>query len=87
MITVRADRCGYCGACVGVCPVGAIELAETQILISEACYDCGLCLAACPVGALHAEDYAEIDAVPLHQRYDVVVGGAGPGGSMAAWEN
>ena len=86
MIKVKVDRCGYCGACVGVCPVGAIELAETRLLISEACVDCGLCLAACPVGALKAEGYAETDSVPLRRCYDVVVVGAGPGGSVAARE-
>jgi digeranylgeranylglycerophospholipid reductase len=86
MIKVKTDRCGYCGACVGVCPVGAIELAETHLLISEACLDCGLCLAACPVGALQAEGYAETDALPLRRRYDVVVIGAGPGGSVSARE-
>ncbi|MBL7183069.1 MAG: geranylgeranyl reductase family protein [Anaerolineae bacterium] len=86
MIKVKVDRCGYCGACVGVCPVGAIELAETRLLINEACFDCGLCLAACPVGALKAEGYAETDVVPLRRRYDVVVVGAGPGGSVAARE-
>jgi digeranylgeranylglycerophospholipid reductase len=86
VITVKADRCGYCGACVGVCPVGAIELAETRLLINEACVDCGLCLAACPVGALQAEGYAETDAVPVRRRYDVVVVGAGPGGSVSARE-
>jgi digeranylgeranylglycerophospholipid reductase len=86
VIKVKTDRCGYCGACVGVCPVGAIELAETHLLISEACFDCGLCLAACPVGALQAEDYAESVGVPLRRRYDVVVVGAGPGGSLAARE-
>jgi digeranylgeranylglycerophospholipid reductase len=86
VITVKADRCGYCGACVGVCPVGAIELAETRLLINEACVDCGLCLAACPVGALQAEGYTETDAVPVRRRYDVVVVGAGPGGSVSARE-
>jgi digeranylgeranylglycerophospholipid reductase len=86
VIEVRADRCGYCGACVGVCPVGAIELAETRLLINEACVDCGLCLAACPVGALQAEGHVETNAAPLRRRYDVVVVGAGPGGSIAARE-
>jgi digeranylgeranylglycerophospholipid reductase len=86
MIKVKADRCGYCGACVGVCPVGAIELAETHLLISDACFDCGLCLAACPVGALQAEGYAETDVISLRRRYDVVVVGAGPGGSVSARE-
>jgi len=86
VITVKADRCGYCGACVGVCPVGAIKLAETRLLINETCVDCGLCLAACPVGALQAEDYTEPEGVPLRRRYDVVVVGAGPGGSVSARE-
>jgi len=35
---------------------------------------------------LKAEDYAEGEAVPLRRRYDVVVVGAGPGGSVAARE-
>lgn len=86
MIKVKVDRCGYCGACVGVCPVGAIELVETRLLISDVCSDCGLCLAACPVGALKAGDYAETEGAPLRRRYDVVVVGAGPGGSIAARE-
>ena len=86
MITIKSDRCGYCGACVGVCPVGAIELAETRLLISEACFDCGLCLAACPVGALKSQDEAATEGIPLRRRYDVVVVGAGPGGSVAARE-
>ena len=86
MIRVQVDRCGYCGACVSVCPVGAIELAETHLLISQACVDCGLCLAACPVGALQAEGYADSKRVPLRRRCDVVVVGAGPGGSVAARE-
>lgn len=86
MITIKRDRCGYCGVCVSVCPVGAIELAETRLLISEACVDCGLCLAACPVGALQAEGYTESEGVPLRRCYDMVVVGAGPGGSIAARE-
>jgi len=87
VVTIKRDRCGYCGACVGVCPVGAIELAETRLLVNEACVDCGLCLAACPVGALKSSDEAETEAVPLRRRYDVVVVGAGPGGSVAARES
>ena len=79
MITVKGDLCGYCGACVGVCPIGAIEVAGTHLLINDGCVDCGLCLAGCPVGALKAEGHAETEGVPLRRRYDVVVVGASPG--------
>jgi ferredoxin len=51
MITVNAARCAYCGGCVSICPVDAIRLAETRLLIGEACIECGLCVSACPVGA------------------------------------
>jgi len=88
MVIVERDRCGYCGGCVSVCPTGALYLAETRLLVDEAlCRDCGLCVSACPVGALHLED-VEIFAPPpwpLKRDYDVVVVGAGPGGSVAAW--
>ncbi len=83
MIAIESQRCGYCGACVSVCPVGAIELAETRLVIGETCVDCGLCLSACPVGALRKEA-EEVERPSLRRRYDVVVVGAGPAGSMAA---
>lgn len=52
MVEIDWSRCGFYGGCVSVCPVGAIELAETELLIDETCVGCGLCLSACPVGAL-----------------------------------
>jgi digeranylgeranylglycerophospholipid reductase len=87
MVTVDAARCSYCGGCVSVCPENAIHLAETHLVIHETCTECGLCLSACPVGAL-SRTPAEIPAsagARLDGRYDLVVIGAGPGGSVAAW--
>jgi peptide/nickel transport system permease protein len=52
MIFVDRNRCDYCGNCVSACAVGAIELVETQLIISDACTGCGLCLGACEAGAL-----------------------------------
>ncbi|MHC1593623.1 MAG: 4Fe-4S dicluster domain-containing protein [Methermicoccaceae archaeon] len=52
MVEVSRYVCGYCGACVSVCPVDALELVETWLEISESCVDCGACVKACPVGAL-----------------------------------
>lgn len=87
MVTVDASRCSYCGGCVSVCPVDAIHLAETRLLISEACIECGLCVPACPVGALcEAQASAPAgSAGRIGERYDVIVVGAGPSGSTAAW--
>ncbi len=54
VLTVKVNRfkCGYCGACVGVCPTGALELIETWIEVDKTCTDCGICAKICPVGAL-----------------------------------
>lgn len=83
MVAVDRYRCAYCGGCVAVCPEGALTLAETQLLVGESCTDCGTCLAACPVSALHMGDAA---LQPIQRRrYDLVVIGAGPAGSMAAY--
>jgi digeranylgeranylglycerophospholipid reductase len=88
MVTVHAARCAYCGGCVSVCPVDAIHLAETRLLIGEACIECGLCIDACPVGALSEQQRAGPARAGelIGNRYDLIVVGAGPGGSTAAWQ-
>jgi len=87
VVTVDASRCSYCGGCVSICPVDAIHLAETRLRISEACIECGLCVPACPVGALsEAQEAAPAPgAGRIGGRYDLIVVGAGPAGSTAAW--
>ncbi len=85
MVIVDHDRCAYCGGCVSVCPVEALTLAETRLLVDESCIDCEDCVSACPVGALHSEAQRTApSAEPIRRYYDVVVVGAGPGGSTAA---
>lgn len=54
-ITINKFKCGYCGACVSVCPVGALELVETWIEVSEKCISCGICSKICPVGAIEVK--------------------------------
>ncbi|MFA6268224.1 MAG: 4Fe-4S binding protein [archaeon] len=49
----NSNKCMYCGACVGVCPVSAIVLKDTRIFIDEKkCISCGACVKICPVGAM-----------------------------------
>ena len=85
MVTVDSYRCAYCGGCVSVCPVEALSLAETRLVISSDCIDCGNCVTACPVGALQPESAEHTRHTSrLQHRYDLVVVGAGPGGSTAA---
>jgi digeranylgeranylglycerophospholipid reductase len=93
MVIVDPYRCAYCGGCVSVCPVGALSLAETRLVVGEGCLDCGCCVAACPLGALRVEGTVPLEPAvgagcPRHyrRRYDLVVVGAGPGGSTAALE-
>ncbi|MGM0771185.1 MAG: 4Fe-4S binding protein [Halobacteriota archaeon] len=51
-IIINKYKCGYCGACVGVCPTGALELIETWIEVDNKCTGCGLCQKICPLGAI-----------------------------------
>lgn len=85
MITVDPVLCAYCGGCVSICPVGALSLAETRLLVAESCIDCGDCVLACPMGALRSGS-GDLTPTgrPFRPVYDVVVVGAGPGGSVAA---
>ncbi len=51
---VNKELCLGCGACTGVCPVGAIQLGEDgKAEVDESlCIDCGACAAGCPVEAI-----------------------------------
>ncbi|MBP1908919.1 4Fe-4S binding protein [Methanolobus bombayensis] len=57
MVTINVNKfkCGYCGACVSVCPVGALELVETWIEVNDLCTSCGICSKICPVGAIEVK--------------------------------
>ena len=48
-------RCFQCGACTGICSVGALHIRrpEMEVLFDpEKCTGCGLCVTGCPVRAM-----------------------------------
>ena len=49
---VISDDCISCGACMGECPVEAIEEGEDKYVITDKCTDCGSCAEVCPVEAI-----------------------------------
>ncbi|HJX38607.1 MAG TPA: geranylgeranyl reductase family protein [Anaerolineae bacterium] len=84
MPVVRAGLCTYCGGCVSLCPAGALNLAETRLLIDEVlCTECGLCISGCPTGAL-AERELPGTFQSRQRSCDIVVVGGGPAGATAA---
>jgi len=53
------ENCVHCGACVSVCPVGAIAFEyDWRVRMDEKlCVQCGNCVTACPVKVIKLSDY------------------------------
>lgn len=54
---IRRDdqNCFQCGACTGICPVGALYVRRPSMEVvfdAEKCTGCGLCVPICPVRAM-----------------------------------
>jgi ferredoxin len=63
LVRIVPDRCDFCGACVAVCPVDCIELAEYRLTIDhKVCTLCMNCIQVCPVEALA---FQETEAVAI----------------------
>lgn len=57
MLIIKREVCGYCGACVSVCPEGALELVDAYLTVDpETCIECGICSKICPLGALEVKN-------------------------------
>ena len=49
------EKCFQCGACTGICPVGALAIKRPQMEVifdPEKCTGCSLCVPICPVRAM-----------------------------------
>ncbi len=52
-VTVNAEDCVGCGACVDICPSGALEINGDNVAeVNDECVDCGACVSACPAEAI-----------------------------------
>jgi heterodisulfide reductase subunit A len=65
-ITSRIDpeKCTYCGACVRVCPYGAITKSDKKkgilpVVIEASCAGCGTCGPACNFGAVKMQHFTD----------------------------
>lgn len=56
------EQCIGCGACVDVCPFGAIIMEDGKAVITEACTACGACIEVCPVSAIIREEGPKVVA-------------------------
>jgi len=66
MFKVDKEKCVGCGACVNVCPAGAISVKDDKAVISDKCVDCGRCAQVCPAHAIYPGTQSRQD-VSLNQ--------------------
>jgi len=62
VVWLDTSRCTGCGACVEVCPSGALTLLANKARLDVTlCRGCEACIQACPVGALQPVLEVEAD--------------------------
>lgn len=52
------ERCTHCGACIAVCPTGALCVDRDTMEVNfdiDKCIGCELCVSACPVKAMEVK--------------------------------
>lgn len=59
-LTLDAEKCTGCGACIAACPAGARSLVNgISAVDASACTTCGACIGVCPVQAIAREGSAK----------------------------
>jgi len=53
-LKIKKSKCAGCGACINVCPYGAIKIGKDgkAIIDKEKCQMCGKCEEICPFDAI-----------------------------------
>ncbi len=65
LLEINKDECTGCGACVDVCPFGALSIVNDIAEVDEQCNGCGACLDVCPVDALSLPERPQAAAEEL----------------------
>lgn len=72
-VNVTKEKCISCGACMPMCPFGAIEMREDKAYITDTCTACGACVETCPVKAITRESEVKAVAMDKSQYHNVWV--------------
>ncbi len=65
------EKCFQCGACTGICPVGALSIqrpAMEVIFDPDKCTGCSLCVPICPVRAMEVAPVSEVLAEAVEKK-------------------
>lgn len=80
--TIDKEKCGACGACVDVCPLGAITVAAETAQVDDRCNLCGLCVDACAFEAIRLPELRGPKTESIQAYRGVWVAGEQHGGEV-----
>ena len=80
MVTIKPEKCTYCGVCIDDCPFHLLEMESTDSLprareialktAKERCINCGHCVVVCPTAALSISPVLHAPNAPVCQNPD-----------------
>ncbi len=74
-LEIDHEKCDGCGACVRICPFGAMEVVGGRAVVNDNCAFCGACVRECAGEAIALRRAAQRPAVDLEQYRGVWVFG------------